>query len=559
MLKRMALNNNNLMAALNNYLFFFYFSGITHFLLQVTDTTIFVGLRQAIYISLLWLIPLILFPKKTKLISGLIGVILWVSSLLSLGYFCIYGQEFSQSVLFIMFESNTAESSEYVAQYFKWWMILVFVAHSFVAYMLWRRVRPIELSQKHALIFSGIIFALSIAMPTFKDYVIKGKSWEDTVDKLQIRLEPAEPWQLVVGYLQYREQLNNMQSLLAQNSKLPPIKNLKDKYAGLPATLVLVLGESTNREHMSLYGYSRPTTPKLDKIKDQLSIFNNVISARPYTIEALEQVLTFADQEHADLVLKKPSLMNMMQQAGYKTYWITNQQTITKRNTMLTTFSKQMDVQHYMNNSRAQNSREYDENVFEPFQNALNDEAPRKFIIIHLLGTHMKYNYRYPPEYEVFNDRSGLADVFDNHQAEVINTYDNAVLYNDHVVSSLIDQLAKKNNRSLMVYLSDHGEDVYDTPPHQMLGRNEGKPTLAMYAVPFMMWQSPEWKNGTNMDFNSMTNRPYSTSHFIHTWADLAGLSFDEFDATKSLINPAFTERPLWVGSSNNKKFFHQP
>jgi heptose-I-phosphate ethanolaminephosphotransferase len=166
--------------------------------------------------------------------------------------------------------------------------------------------------------------------------------------------------------------------------------------ANQPATLVLVIGESTNRQRMSLYGYPRETTPELDKLKDQLAVFDNVITPRPYTIEALQQVLTFADEEHPDLYLSTPSLVSMMKQAGYKTFWITNQQTMTKRNTMLTTFSEQADEQVYLNNNRNQNAAQYDGDVIEPFNKALADAAPRKLIVVHLLGTHMSYQYRYP-------------------------------------------------------------------------------------------------------------------------------------------------------------------
>lgn len=78
---------------------------------------------------------------------------------------------------------------------------------------------------------------------------------------------------------------------------------------------------------------------------------------------------------------------------------------------------------------------------------------------------------------------------------EAINDYDNALLYNDYVVTSLLEKLPAKNGRSLMLYFADHGEDVYDTPPHNFLGRNEASPpTLAMYAVPMLLWTSPQWQ-----------------------------------------------------------------
>ena len=540
--------------ALNLYLFFFYFSGITHLLLQLTGATIFIGLRQAVYISLLWLIPVLAFPRKTKIIAAGIGIVLFLTSLVSLVYYCIYQQEFSQSVLFIMFESNLDESAEYVAQYFRWWMLLVIIGHAVVAYFLWNRVRPLVLPGKKVLLVSLSIISFVILLPVFKETVIKKGDFQTAAHSLQKRFEPAAPWNIIAGYLQYRDQLAAMQALLEQNNALPPVKDLSDKFAGMPATLVLVIGESTNRQHMSMYGYKRSTTPRLDAVKDQLTIFTKVVASRPYTIESLSQILTFADQENNELSLTKPSLMNLMKQAGYKTYWITNQQTVSKRNTLLTMFSKQTDEQYYLNNSRNQNSRVYDGGVFDPFEKVLKEDAPRKFIVVHLLGTHMKYDYRYPPEFDLFNDRSGLSEVFNDSQAKVINAYDNAVAYNDDVVSTLRDTLAKKEDRSLFVYLSDHGEDVFDTPPHTMLGRSEASPTLAMYSVPFFIWTSPEWRKTSPSQFGGMLDREYSLAHFIHTWSDLTGLSHADFDPSKSLINPAFKKHALWVGNPESKK-----
>ncbi|MPS49684.1 phosphoethanolamine transferase CptA [Methylobacillus sp.] len=532
----------------NYYLFFFYFSGITHFLLQISGTTIFVGMRQAIVMSLLWLIPVMLVRRHARKIAAVIGLVLWASSLVSLGYFCIYGQEFSQSVMFTIFESNPAESSEFIAQYFVWWMIPVLLLHSGLAYWLWRRLGPLQVSARAAWAATAGILVLLFVQPMFKQLVLNNVSLDDAVEKLQARMEPAVPWQIVIGYIHYRKQLANMETLLEQNSRIPPLSNLQDANAGQAATLVLVLGESTNRQRMSLYGYHRKTTPRLDALRQELSVFVNVVTPRPYTIEALTQALTFADQEHPELHLTKPSLMNMMRQAGYKSYWITNHQTMTKRNTMLTNFSKQTDEQFYMNNSRAQNSREYDANVFAPFEEVLRDPAPRKFIIVHLLGTHMKYEYRYPAEFDVFKGREGVPAILNDRQAKVYNHYDNAVLYNDYVISTLIETLRTQAPNSLLVYFSDHGEDVYDAPGHDMLGRNEAKPTLPMYTVPFIIWASEQWKAGHDMRFDDMLERPYSNAHFIHTWADLAGLSFDGFEPSLSLVNLQFKEHPLLIG-----------
>ncbi|MDD1004516.1 phosphoethanolamine transferase CptA [Pseudomonas sp. TNT2022 ID642] len=529
------------------FVFFWYFSGITQLLIQLTGTSGFTGFRQAFVMSAIWLAPMLLFPKRTKLLAAIIGVVLWACSMASLGYFFIYEQEFSQSVIFIMFESNISEAGEYMTQYFAWWMVPAFLAHTAFAYFLWTRLRPVYMPRGRAFVAAMAILIAVIGYPLVKQTLRMG-SFDQGFEKFETRIEPAVPWQMVVAYHRYQETLADMQGMLHNVSKIAPLKNLKDATADQPKTLVLVIGESTNRQRMSLYGYQRNTTPELDKLKDQLAVFDNVVTPRPYTIEALQQVLTFADEEHPDLYLSTPSLVSVMKQAGYKTFWITNQQTMTKRNTMLTTFSEQADEQVYLNNNRNQNAAQYDGDVIEPFNKALADAAPRKLIVVHLLGTHMSYQYRYPPTFDKFQDRNGVPPGVRDDQVPTYNSYDNAVLYNDFVVSSLIKDYAKSDPNGFLLYLSDHGEDVFDSVGHKTLGRNENKPTAPMYTIPFMAWASPKWKANHDWNFAGDLDRPYSSSHLIHTWADLAGLSFDELDRSKSLVSDSFKARPLLIG-----------
>ncbi|EJM65504.1 phosphoethanolamine transferase CptA [Pseudomonas sp. GM55] len=530
------------------FVFFWYFSGITQLLIQLTGTSGFSGFRQAFVMSAIWLAPMLLFPRQTRVMAAVIGIVLWACSMASLGYFFIYQQEFSQSVIFIMFESNVAEAGEYMTQYFAWWMVPAFLAHSAFSWFLWTRLRPVYLPRGKAIVAATAILVAVVAYPLIKQTQRTG-SFAAGFEKFEARIEPAVPWQMAVAYHRYLDTLAGMQDMLESASKIPPLHNFKDAMANTPATLVLVIGESTNRQRMSLYGYPRPTTPELDRLKDQLDVFDNVITPRPYTIEALQQVLTFADEENPDLYLSTPSLVSMMKQAGYKTFWITNQQTMTKRNTMLTTFSEQADEQVYLNNNRNQNAAQYDGDVIEPFNKALADAAPRKLIVVHLLGTHMSYQYRYPSTFDKFQNRDGVPAGIRDDQLPTYNSYDNAVLYNDFVVSSLIKDYARTDPNGFLLYLSDHGEDVFDSAGHSTLGRNENKPTAPMYTIPFMAWASPKWRATHDWNLAADLSRPYSSSQLIHTWADLAGLSFDELDHSKSVVSDSFKARPLMIGN----------
>ncbi|WP_194790164.1 phosphoethanolamine transferase CptA [Pseudomonas sp. UFMG81] len=542
-------------------LFFWYFSGVTQALLLFSGTTGFAGFRDALILSSLWLAPVLLLPRLTRPLSALIGLVLWASSLVGLSYFGIYRQEFSQSVIFVMFESNTAEAGEYFSQYFSLTLCLALLAYTVVAVLLWTRIRPVTLPLRSRVPLVAALLLAILVYPFYKQMVTQQRSFADAREKVEQRMEPAVPWQLLVGYRQYRQQLDNMQALLEQNAALPPLQNLKDSSGDAPRTLVLVLGESTTREHMGLYGYNRDTTPNLDALAASdkgLTVFRNVVSPRPYTIEVMQQILTFGDEQHPDRFLTDPSLINLMKQAGYKTFWITNQQTMTKRNTMLTTFAQQTDEQVYLNNQRNQNARQYDEVVLAPFDKALHDPAQKKLIIVHLLGTHMDYRYRYPADYEHFKDSTGAPPALSPEQVKTYNFYDNAVRYNDFVVSSLIKRYSASSPNGFLLYLSDHGEDVYSSGKHDRLGRNEGDPTRPMYTIPFLLWTSPSWQASHPRDLQAMAGRPYSSSHLIHTVSDLAGLSYDRYEPGKSLVSPQFVASPRWIGNPYAKNGLHE-
>ncbi|KAA9000127.1 phosphoethanolamine transferase CptA [Affinibrenneria salicis] len=537
-------------------LFFWYFSCMLQLVILFSGHSGFNGLRDALLYSLLWLIPLLFFPRQTRLIALLLGVFLWITACVALGYYLIYGQEFSQSVLFVIFESNSKEAGEYASQYLSFRLIVVILSYTVAAVYLWTRIRPLYLSTRYRFIISLLILTVLFGIPVYDKMIKQHLPGDDAISYLAGRMGTTAPWQFVGSYLEYRHQLTSMEAMLQQNAALPPLANLKDANGDVPRTLVLVIGESTTRSRMSLYGYSRPTTPRLEalsKTDSNLTVFNNVVAPRPYTIELLQQALTFADQQQPDRYLSQPSLMNMMKQAGYKTFWITNQQTITERNTMLTVFSQQTDRQFYLNNQRTQSARQYDDVVLAPFDEVLRDPAEKKFIVVHLLGTHMKYLYRYPERYQRFNDRTGIPTLLSDQQADIYNSYDNAVLYNDFVVSSLIETFARHKPNGFLLYFSDHGEDVYETPPHNVLGRNEGAPTRAMYTVPFILWQSPEWQKSHPRQYAAYTDRRYSSAHLIHTWADLAGLSHELYEPQKSLVSPDFRPTERWIGNPYDK------
>ena len=538
------------------FLFFFYFSASYNLLCIFFNVTGSIGLRESVYMSFLWLIPILLFQKHSKKVALFLGIFLWLGSLFSLNYFFLYKQEFSQSVIFIIFESNLSESTEFIKTYFQWWIIPILTIYSLFAYLMWKKL-PIILNVKFVpSILLVILFALIPFHKFIELYYFDNKPYENSAYKQMNRMQASSPWNLILGYVNYKHDLAQMEKLLQNNNNLKPVENLTSKYKLDESTMVLVIGESTNRSRMSLYGYDRNTSPNLLKLKDDLVVFDNVYSPRPYTIEVLQQSLTFADEENPSLYLTKPNLINVMKQAGYTTYWITNQQTQTKINTMLTTFSKMCDNQIYLNNNQKQNSYSYDEVVLKPLKDILsNDSTKKKFIVVHLLGTHNKYEYRYPRSFAIFDNMEVNDNRLDDRERSYYNEYDNAVYYNDYVVSKIIEEIKIYKKSAALLYFSDHGEEVFDNKDIKKLGRSEDAPTLAMYSIPFLIYKNNKFKNKTIDSEISKTyeHRLYSSSNLIYTFTDLAGLSFKDFDSSKSIINKNYLERPVLIGDPSRK------
>ena len=523
-----------------HFAFFWYFSGVPQMLYLFAGRGRITDLLATLPLSAFWLALVLLLPRQ-RLVVTLIGVLLWAASLVSLSYFGIHGDQMTQSVTFAMFESNPEESREFFSQYFNLQLVGGLALYTLLACLLWKRLRPLVLAPRHRLPAAVLLLIVSVAYPLLQRDL--------SAEKAQNRLNPAMPWQLLTGYVQYQQQLAHMQNLLA--GKVAPLAKLVDASGDTPRTLVLVIGESTTSRHMSLYGYPRQTSPRLQALRDAnkgLTVFTDVIAPRPYTIEVLQQALTFAHQEAAQRFLDEPNLMNLMQQAGYKTIWITNQQTL-EHDSLLTVYARQADEQVYLNRQFQKNANQVDEVVLAPFARALQDQAPKKFIVVHLLGAHMKYQYRYPKSFDRFQDRKHTPPDLNAEQLAYYNSYDNAVLYNDYIISRLIEEYEQSAAHGFLLYFSDHGDEVFDTAPHKTLGRNEDAPTPNMYQVPMLLWTSPSWQATHLRDLQGISEHKYSTTHLIHTWSDLAGLSYDRYQAELSVVNPAFTGFTRWIGN----------
>lgn len=328
-------------------------------------------------------------------------------------------------------------------------------------------------------------------------------------------------------------------------SKAPSINNIKVRNDGDKTTHILIISESINRNHMSLYGYPRVTTPKLSGMADSLFILKDPCSSRNTTIPSLKEMLTFASREDASNLFKAPNLIQVMHAAGFETYWLSNQQEIGIYDSFVSFFSKSSDHKTFVDRRGWQEGMSLDEKLFPPLENTLKDGVKKKFIIIHLIGAHINYYWRYPKEYEVFNDtketiKTSNSSILSPSAMKRYNQYDNAILYNDYVVSHII-KMQNSLEPVTVTYISDHGESVGEK--NGFFGHVENLPYRAINEIPVFFWFSEPSKKHITHKIEHLSQNlavPFQSDQLIHSLLDLYGVEYPLIDYKHSLFDAGF-------------------
>ena len=354
------------------------------------------------------------------------------------------------------------------------------------------------------------------------------------------------PFQVYNSYIDYKNELIKYDKYLGikNSSGFTEVNYFNDKQ-----TCIVIIGESTNRHHMSLYGYYRQTNPLLEKIKNEIFIFDNIISPHSHTIQSLEKAFTLGNYEEPKKKLEG-SIIQLMKKAEFKTYWISNQRPLGAFETLLTITTKACDKRYFMNTLHNDYKYTFDSNIFIPLKKVLSDSVNKKMVFIHLLGNHAIYSRRYPENFNVF--RTKPKSKYNHEKAyNTINTYDNAVLYNDYIISNIIEMVKSQNNNAFVLYFSDHGEDVYDSINFACHEENLG--TKYMIDIPFILWVSDKYRKNNHEKvafIDSCVYYKYMIDDLIHSIADLANVTFRNYVPERSVFNKKFKYRKRIIKSN---------
>ncbi|MGZ0014902.1 phosphoethanolamine transferase [Yeosuana sp. AK3] len=422
---------------------------------------------------------------------------------------------FSSSYMFVLIESNKAELSEFTTSYINI-PIIVFISIMIVLFFVIRKLRLFVKTPKRTIIGSLVFFAIVLFLKGTG--LIESNAYHNIVRG-------------TYGYFELQNSVKFNSEILKEDIQIKTDNEI----------LVVVLGESTTSQHMQLYNYNRETTPLLNSIRDSLFIYNNVISTDVITTKSLPKMLTSIDNRSKKNI--STNIINVFNSAGYKTYWLSNQRPIGFYDNQISTIASISNFLKFYNHESEVKTTSYDEVLIPDFNSVLNEDG-KKAIFLRLIGTHFDYNNRYPPNFNNFFSNTKTPK-----KVKIINDYDNAVLYNDFVVYSFIKELQKQNKKSALIYLSDHGENLYHEGT-DFFGRSETVLTKSMFKIPFIVWLSKDFEMPS--DFEYKPNRAFMADHTYESIGHLFGVLYKDMDSHKSIFSNTFKERKRKVMDTIN-------
>ena len=340
---------------------------------------------------------------------------------------------------------------------------------------------------------------------------------------------------------------------LGQRSSSFTFKAHQPEKNDAPEIVIMVIGESSRYDRWGINGYQRDTTPLLSK-ETNLVTLPDVITAVSATRLSVPVIISRKPsmQSLKDGFSEK-SFLTAYKEAGFKTYWLSNQISFGQFDTPVSVFAKEADVIQFMNLGGFTNNSNFDQILLDPLQHAMADPAPKKLIVLHTLGNHWNYSQRYPKDFDKWQpslfgvDKPVYTDT--KIKPQLNNSYDNSILYTDWFLSQVIGQLKSKQVLTSMVYVADHGQTLYDGSCNLAF---HGHNTQFEFHVPAIVWYSDEYKERYPEKVKQLLRHRkarLATENIFHTLLDLGDIEYDDEHLEWSFISKQFKQHKRYVDS----------
>lgn len=515
-----------------------------------------------------YLHSLLLYCFPSKWIKCFSYVILLSAFAFFLFLFLVFGRNITPTILQMIIETTGNESEEFFQTfmfsnkaYLCYAIVSFFVLFIFLTEWFYEKKSQFR-AKCHSFFvrpFFGIFLSISILGGIFSSGIYFNLFRSQTVDEvayweLTAYVRPQDPISNLIysgyGLFCSIQEMSNAEKYIVNMSK----DNIIITQDSLD--IVLIIGESFIKRHSSLYGYPLETTPimRQEMKEGRLFPFSNVVSPTNGTTMAIRQMLytnSIAAKESWSKSMYAPAVFKS---AGYtvsfwdnqKTQWVDAGFTFSLNGLLYNKAISRISYS-FVNDS----SFTYDGQLITDFEkHAFTQQSKHNFILFHLLGQHIDWSARYPQEtrYEYFTKDSIFRSelwMTDDKRADIAK-YDNALRYGDVVIGQVLALYRHRN--AVVVFLSDHGEEVFDYRDSK--GRVEDKMGIellqAQYEIPFIIWCSDKYKEHNPQQIERIKkyiDRPFSIDNLPHLLFGLGCIQSPYYYVERDLLSPSFKPR----------------
>ncbi|KYM71517.1 phosphoethanolamine transferase EptA [Pantoea agglomerans] len=444
-----------------------------------------------------------------------------------------YGIILDRSMITNMVDTTPAESMALLTPKM---IVVIFFTGIFMAVLafwpafkksvpVWKDVLERALS----LVISVVLIAV-IAMLFYKDYASLFRNNHELVKSLS----PSNFIAASLSYYNHRERANLPLVKIGEDAHQPP-HMLNGPKKNLT---ILVVGETSRAANFSLGGYSRPTNPLL--AEDDVVYFPDVSSCGTSTAVSVPCMFSNMPRKHYDdaLASHQEGLLDIIQRAGLSVLWNENDAGCKGACERI----PNQDMTALNLPGMCIKGECYDEVLFHGLEEYIKQLQGNGLIVLHTIGSHgPTYNHRYPPAFRKFTPTCETNQIQECSQDQLINTYDNTILYADYIVDKAIELLKAHQDEftTSLVYLSDHGESLGEKGVY-LHGLPYAIAPEAQTRVPLLIWLSPDYQQRYAVDYKCLsqqaTTQKYSQDNLFSTMLGITGVQTREYVSSDDIV-----------------------
>ena len=414
-------------------------------------------------------------------------------------------------------------------------MVFAFTALLSIALAWWIKIKPAASVWRGTIMRAGTVLVsalliLLVAGLFYKDYASLFRNNKELVKSLN----PSNSIVAMNSWYFHHEMDNLPLVKIGEDAKQKavmkngPRKNLT----------ILIVGETSRAANFSLGGYERETNPLL--AKDNVVYFPKTASCGTATAVSVPCMFSNMPRTGYDesLAHHQEGLLDIIQRAGIQVQWNDNDGGCKGACDRV----PHQDVTALNLPGQCINGECYDDVLFHDLEKTIDSMQGDGVIVLHTIGSHgPTYYNRYPPEFRRFTPTCDTSEIQSCSQEQLKNSYDNTILYVDHIVDKAIKLLQSKQDKftTSLVYLSDHGESLGENGVY-LHGLPYSIAPETQKHVPMLLWLSDDYQKRYGVNYACLQQKAkendYSQDNLFSTMLGLTGVETQEYHAADDIL-----------------------